>query len=561
MRKRSLFVLLAALCLFAVPAFSASLPPYTVSHSPERPQKGELLAVEIRLEGEAEARLGAIQLGKGLSLEASSSRPFVDTATGKRGALLRLELRVQGEGSLRVESVELWLSSGRFLLGPFAFDAAGSEKSGPLRRDWRWAGPLSVYRYEAFGVRLEGGPSAGASASFEAPEGAAFEPAEDALSWTVTALLPGRLILPEARVETRPASQAAPGKAPPFQIEVKELPAALDSTRAIGDFSLRFERLGAGPARVGDTLRFRLTLSGAGNQPALLFPEPDVSLEQAGKPAAPLSPSLLRTARSDALRPSPSGYEGSSLLEIALEAPRAGALRLTPKPFPVLAPDGSVSILRASPVEVEIRPLEALAAPAAKAADPFDGPKGGRLSEASRLSEAGRLWRKGEKGGALALLYRQSRERPYDAYLSAIAAACEAETGAGPRLRDSLPPPELFLLGVLPFFLLAVGLFLLYRRNRRGAKRPALLVGASLAALLALLLLGFSVASSSERGVRYAVVWSQEAFVVPSALAEGRLPLVRGVTARVIGLSPGYVGLRFPDGSSGWVHTEYVDFY
>jgi hypothetical protein len=36
---------------------------------------------------------------------------------------------------------------------------------------------------------------------------------------------------------------------------------------------------------------------------------------------------------------------------------------------------------------------------------------------------------------------------------------------------------------------------------------------------------------------------------------------VKGVTARVIGLSPGYVGLRFPDGSFGWVHAEFVSFY
>jgi hypothetical protein len=546
---RSLILFVPLLFALGLSAFAAPLPPYTVSHSPEKPQKGELLVVELRLEGEAAASLGAVRLGKGLSLEASSSRPFVEAEAGKRGSLLRLELRVLGSGSLRVESVELRLSGGSAFLGPLVF--AGSEEEESRQGSWRWVGPAAVYRYEAFGLRLSGGPSKDASASFETPAGAAFEPAEDPLSWTVTALLPGKLVLPEARISAGKAAGSAEGKAPPLEIEVRELPAALDSSRAIGDFSLRFERSGSGPAQVGDSLRFRLILSGLGNQPALLFPELDASLEAKGRPAEPLPPALLRAARSDALSPSASGYEGSSVLEISLEAPGPGLLRLAPRPFPVLGPEGSVSLLRVEPIEVEIGPRAAAASP-----DPFEG-VGAREG---RLSEAARLWRRGEKGEALAELYGLSRERPYDERLSALSAACELSTGAGPRLRDSLPPPRLFLLGMFPALLLAAGLFFAHRRGG-GKARPPLLVGALLAAALALLLLGFSLAAASERGARYAVVWSEEAFVVPSALAEGRLSLVRGSTARVMGHSPGYVGLRFPDGSSGWVHAELVAFY
>jgi hypothetical protein len=543
-------LLLLASALFSLgPAAALSLPPYTVSHSPEKPQKGELLVVEIRLEGEAEASIGAVRLGKGLALEASSSRPFVEAEAGKRGSLLRLELRVLGTGELRVESVELRLSGGSAFLGPLAFAGPGEAEGGRSgRHDWRWVGPAAVYRYEAFGLRLEGGPAKDAVAAFEAPAGAAFEPAEEPLSWTVTALLPGRLALPEARLRTGKGS--AEEKAPPLEIEVRELPPALDSTRAIGDFSLRFERSGSGPAQAGESLRFRLILSGLGNQPSLLFPELDASLQARGRPAEPLAPGLLRKARSDALSPSSSGYEGSSVLELSLEAPGPGLLRLAPRPFPFLGPGGSLSLLRVEPIEVEILPRSASAA----SADPFEGVG----TKEGRLSDAARLWRRGEKGAALAELYGLCRERPYEGRLSSIAAACELSTGAGPRLRDSLPPPRLFLLGLLPALLLAAGLFLAYRRGRG---RLGLLVGASLAAALAILLLGFSLAAASERGTRYAVAWSEEAFVVPSALAEGRLGLVKGVTARVIGLSPGYVGLRFPDGSFGWVHAEFVSFY
>jgi hypothetical protein len=503
-------LLLLASALFALgPADALSLPPYTVSHSPENPQKGELLVVEIRLEGEAEASIGAVRLGKGLSLEASSSRPFVDAEAGKRGSLLRLELRVLGTGDLRVESVEIRLSGGSASLGPLAFAGSGEGKGGQSgRHDWRWVAPAAVYRYEAFGIRLEGGPSKDAVADFEAPAGAAFEPAEEPLSWTATALLPGRLVLPEARLRSRKGPGSAEEKAPPLEIEVRELPPALDATRAIGDFSLRFERSGSGPAQAGERLRFRLILSGLGNHLSLLFPELDASLQARGRPAEPLPPGLLRKARSDALSPSSSGYEGSSVLELSLEAPGPGLLRLAPRPFPFLGPGGSLSLLRVEPIEVEILPRAA----AAVSPDPFEGVG----TKEGRLSDAARLWHRGEKGGALAELYGLCRERPYEARLASIAAACELSTGAGPRLRDSLPPPRFFLLGLLPALLLAAGLFLAYRRGS-GRRRQGLLVGASLAAALAILLLGFSLTAASERGARYAVAWSEEAFVVPSA--------------------------------------------
>lgn len=549
MRALRLPCLAAALLLFPLAAEEALLSPpaFRLSSSPEKPRQGDLLVLELSLPTEAEAGLGAVRLGPGLSLEASSARPLVDPATGRRGSLLRLELRVRSEGRLRVESVELKLAAGRALLGPFSFGGASPEAGHPA---WRWLGPARVYRYESFGLRLEGGPTAWAKADFEAPSGLALEAGEAPLSWTATALLPGRLELPEARVE----AGAASGAAGPLSIVVSELPEALAASRAIGSFSLAFERLGKGRAEAGDTLRFRLTISGRGNFPSLLFPEVEASLPAAGSVPAILPKAALRRARSDSFKADALGYSGSSSLELSLEAPRPGRLRLSVEPFPVLEPSGGLSLLRLAPLELDILPASS---PLPPASSPFAGvgPAEGRLSAAAKL------WAGGEEGPALAELYRLSREEPYDARLSAIAAACEKAAGAGPRLRDSLPPPALCLAAALPFALLSGLLFFGFARSRRRPKPLFILAGASLAALLCLLLLGLSWASTAERGRRYAVAWAAEALVVPSGLAEGRLPLQRGATALVIGQAPGYVGLRFADGSSGWVGAENVQFY
>jgi hypothetical protein len=590
---RAPFILAAALLLSAA-ALSAAPRAFSfrVILDPESPEAGQPLLVDVLVEGMTGASLGTVQLGPGLSFESSLVKPW-HPASGPGGTEVVLGLRVQGAGTRSIDRLEISGAEGNLEAGPLRFEA---RSAGVLAAPaWTWRAPDRVYRYSTFHVSLAGPADAagGSQAVFAVPTGATFEvvPGES-LSWIVTAL-DGGIVLPEAGIE----GSKTTGRVSSRTIEVLPLPSAIEGSRAQGDLSLRFEGPSAATARAGDILTFRLAVAGRGNLPSVRFPAIVASLD-----GRALAPESWTESRGDSIQPSSDGYEGSAVLEMTLEAPGPGTLVVRPGPFPVLLPNGSVAVRTAAGITIRVQPS---ASPAGGApADPWadlvpvlasrlaqrdaslerlpaivtDGkpaaaletlgkaPLSVRLSTDCRLLEAGLLWKAGSRGSALAELYGLLRTRPGDTRAAKTAAALQKQIGTGPACRDALPEPRAFLWPGL-CAIAATGAFLIpalvLRKKRPGKRRwrPALGAAAGLLGLAGAVLLALALVSGLERHDRYAVVWTDRIFTVPSPLAEGSEEVVRGSSALVIGRTQGYIGLRFADGSMGWAREESVYLY
>ena len=508
---------------------------YRLELLPERPVIGSILIVTVRVEGLSAASLATLDTSPGLRFGSSLVKPWNDAspgaapgaagsaegdatgATGATGAAaatgadasagqakdsrggteLRLELSVLAEGPWTIDRLVLEGREGRFSIGPIRIEAGypGTRASAPPA--WYWKAPDSAYRYSAVAVSLAGPEAAGraGSAAVATPTGAALEAVEgSSRSWLLVPLSGGSVLLPETRVECGELS----GKAQARRIEILPLPAEIESTRAQGEFSLGFEGPDGGKARPGDLLVFRLVLRGTGNLPAIRFPAISASLNGKALPA-----SLWRESRTDSIAPTAWGYEGAAILELSMEAPGSGRLRLAPAAFPVLRPDGIIETLRADPVEVVIKagggsgkqdPFAALAPdlatslasrdkalerlPRLVAAGRYDEALKNLASAPGQVREGGDglvlaavlSWAKGAKGEALASVYGMSRRSPGDLRLRTLAEAASAYVDAGPPLRDSLPPPPLFwgLASALGLAGLALSAFLAFGKRGMG---------------------------------------------------------------------------------------------
>jgi len=642
------------LCFLATPLAAAPSAPsaaragsfaYRLELQPERPLIGSTLVVTVKVEGLSAASLAELASSPGLRFGSSLVKPWNDAAPGQAGSAaggaasaapgaaagadapagqaqdsrggteLRLEFSVLAEGPWTIDRLVLEGREGRFSIGPIRIEAGYPGTRGSAPPAWYWKAPDSAYRYSAITVSLSGPEAAGrgGSAAVATPSGAALEAVEGSgRSWLLVPLSGGSVLLPETRVECGELS----GKAQSRRIEILPLPVEIESTRAQGEFSLAFEGPDGGKARPGDLLTFRLVLRGTGNLPAIRFPAISASLN--GKA---LPPSLWRETRTDSIAPTAWGYEGAAILELSMEAPGSGRLRLAPAAFPVLLPNGIIETLRADPVEIVIKagsgggkqdPFAALAPDLSKSLALRDKSleRLPRLVAAGRYDEALKLlaaapgqvreggdglvlaavlsWAKGAKGEALAGIYGMSRRSPGDERLRSLSESASAYVDAGPALRDSLPPPPLFwgLASTLGLAGLAVSAFLALRkrnpglrrrpgpkesgnyeelgivgRPRRPEARPALLACAGFLLMAAVASSCLALASGSERQREFAVVWADKALVVPSGLSEGSQPVRRGASAEVIGRAPGYIGLRFEDGVMGWVDEKSVYSY
>jgi hypothetical protein len=220
-----------------------------------------------------------------------------------------------------------------------------------------------------------------------------------------------------------------------------------------------------------------------------------------------------------------------------------------------------------------------------------DGP---RRDPEERLLEAGLLWETGDRGKSLALLYGVLRYAPSTKGANEIAAACSGELGSGPPLLDALPPPAPFAAVAGFFVLLSLGLFLASRRRPRAAaggaawgrgtvpgkpvavkssafanKRSVRSAAAVSALILSLATTSLALISAEERRERYAIIWADRLFLVPSSQAEGSLPVTRGAAAKLRGQpsmrTPGsdreFVGVRLADGVGGWIRRDELYFY
>lgn len=586
-----LVLVLTGASLWSAPAF-----PYRLMAEPERPLSGESFTLSLEIEGLTGAVLGQVKASKGMDLGLSFSRPFVGKDGKARGSLLSLEFKISGPGPWDLLRLEAKGEEGSFVLGPLHIEprAEASPSLSPGKRSmaWAWIAPDKVYRHASFAISLEPLPGIGttppaAQASFSPPEGGSLEALPgSALVWTATALDGSSLDLPQARIEAGQIS----GKAPPLRIEILPLPKEIEASRAMGELSLDLEAPPQAIVREGDSLVFRLILSGRGNLPSINLPKPRLTLNGAN-----LASDLLSARRRDSVKAMPGGFEGSIILELVLEAPGPGSLDLFIPALTALLPSGEFTSL--GPLSAEVRVLPRAGKAGSGSVDPFAS-RLGKLAKAlstqtgdlatlpalvakaryaqalallaaapvpiktsveARTLEACLLWVKGERGRALAIVYSLSRHHEGGGDLASLSREAAELMGAGKPASKVLPRASLILIPVLVLSLAALGFLLAgIRAPRRGARKP-LLKGAFGLCLLTALGLGlFAGASLLEDRAQYAVVWTDTLLPVPSALAEGREIVQKGSSARVMGSSPDYVGLRMEDGRVGWAPRDSV---
>jgi hypothetical protein len=506
---------------------------YSMAIEPPRPEAADRLALALTVEGisASSSRVAELRLGPGLALASESIRPFVSASA--RGAEFRFELQALGPGERRIEALVIVAAEGKLVLGPLTVRAAAAgapEDTGA----WSWVAPSQALRYEAFEIRLESAAAgAGADsleASFAPPQGASVEPS-GRLSWTVMAFEEGALVLPEAKLGKGKGAGIARAR----QVSILALPPELSSSRAIGDFSLTLreeKRPSSARPAAGVALRFRLTLGGRGNLPALVLPEPSILLG-----AGPAS-GAWTASRADDSRPEAGSYAGSASLVVEVVPPRPGLLRLSFPPMAALDRGSGLVALEVPALELEI----GAGAPTQSVRD------------------------RGGEGKSLAELYGALRRAPplsrEARVLRKRAIARASELGTSPPFLDALPPPAIFAWAAFPVACTGLGLFIAWRPRALKERFPQVR-RALLAAVLALclVLVALCALSAIERRAVYAVVWADALKTIPSADSALPVAVVRGSTARLRGASGQYAGVILSDGLQGWVLRDSLFTY
>jgi hypothetical protein len=327
--------------------------------------------------------------------------------------------------------------------------------------------------------------------------------------------------------------------------------------------------------RPGDLLRLTLRIEGAPASSAELAElQLDEGLEREAESLRPYS----------SADPSPEGSRGTEL-RLELRARRPGPLgiasltlvaggsrfelgRLAVVPADEAASaakaestEGAASASAAPEAEFELASAAPLPAAATEAAPARSGAK---PAWRAGMDKEAALWARGEEGAALALVYGRLRRAPplsreaRDA--RRVAVSCAELLGTEAPILDSLPPPSCFLVLAACATFAALALFILSRRS--AARRP-FGRGASTLTLvgLAIVFLGLGLGSALERRRAYAVVWADSLKIVPSALSELSVSVVKGSTARLMGRSGGYLSLALADGVEGWASPESTFFY
>ncbi len=194
---------------------------YELEVSPPELYRGGSALLVIQVEGmsAASTKVESIRLGEGLSLESQATRPYVIRG-GAKGVEVRLGFALLDSGALRIETLIIASAEGRVSLGPIILvaqepsEADSGLPSRPL--SWEWRAPAKARLYEAIEVRLARADGreaeSGLIASFEAPEGAAIE-GSGYLSWRLTPLVEGKLVLPDAELSPAPGSRGRRGEA------------------------------------------------------------------------------------------------------------------------------------------------------------------------------------------------------------------------------------------------------------------------------------------------------------------------------------------------------------
>lgn len=557
-------------------AQAAPAPAYSISIDPDPPTAGEVFYVTILIPEVSASEVAALEPdGAGdpafVSLSVSSAR-IVDSE--KSGARIVYAFRPGGSGELRIPRLEVSAAGSPLPIGPILLEVRPSGE-GPPTPIFEWKAPPVVTRWQCFPVTLErlrsGTPGV---LDYEVPgsPGLSLEPAGEG-SFLGIALETGDLLLPPA--VSRDGGRLSESR----RVRSRPGPREIEGSRAVGDFEVRLIPPAGRTARVGDTFVLRVEVRGRGNLPVLRPPE----LRIRGPEGALVPSPSFPTAE---LRMVPGACEGWTGREYRFSPAASGQYTAEVEPFPFLRPEtGEVRILRSAPLRIFVEPalpaaravpaddarltarVEAYAGSSAPWSEAAERARDGRTGEALELlagmdfPEARHLegilrMASGEGAQALAALGAAERLRPGLPGLAEALELCESGFDVGPRIRDRLPPPRIFL--ALSVVLLTGALVVRGIRclpgNRGGPRRDGLSVqeGTLLAAAcLALLLYGVS---ALERRRVYAVVAAPDSYAVPSESAF-RLESFRGRAGTVSASSTDWVLLRFPDGRSAWFRS------
>lgn len=564
-------VLLAALLATAEP-LAAQGGFHSISITPDPPTAGEDFTVTILLPGASARELGALEpsVFGDLSFVSLTVSPAVtDLPDGSPpGARVAYTFRAKSPGDLRLPRLELAVAGVPLPIGPLVLQVRPSDSStAPALYSWR--APGTVFRWQCFPAYLmPRNPSASAVREYgvAASEGLSLEPFGEA-AFVGIALAEGDLFLPPAT--SREGVRVSEGAV------IRSLPAprGIADSRAVGDFTLRLLRLGHGPIRAGETLIVRVEVRGRGNLPILK--PPGIRIRGAGSPvSAPLTVPIAD------LRVAAGTYEGmtGSDVRFVLESP--GDYVVESEPFTFLNPDtGELRTLRALPLRLSVEPVPRELRPFQELRFLLESRVSAYSDSTDLLSKAASLARDGEIEAALELLSGQSSPEALHlkgillmsngdgaGALAALGAAerqnrslpglaetlrlCETSFQVGPRIRDRLPRPRIFV--VLSIVLGTAGLVALVIRPARSnfAGGPLSSLGRVLLSVAVLALLGF-MASSLERRFEYAVVAAPDSFTLPSDSGSSAGSF-QGRGAIVAAGSSEWFLLRFPDGRSAW---------
>jgi hypothetical protein len=585
---------------------------YEYETAPERLVKGDTVLFILRIEGlsATSLKVDSLVLSSGVDLDTQAIRPYVRKGA-TRGSELRLGFYLREAGEQSIDALSLSSTEGWIDLGPIKLNIEDSSGTGAWRTViWSWKAPTSAYRYEAFAASLgradEGNIGKDMAASFTAPADSTIE-GSGYLRWTVVALKDGKLVLPDASIVPSGGAPGPRGEADAVTVTIKPIPKAISESKAIGRFTLKLD--GPVPAKpiAGETAEFKLRLEGKGNFPSLVLPAPELRLD-----GAELGGGDWSSKRENAFGPSESGYSGSATLLVDVVPPRAGRLRLRFPSMAVLGPDGRISTLEASAIEVEVRapdrpsaseparvgqPESApSAAPAASAAKPAKAAPAPRATKPTKAAPAAAAQpdaqpaaqdaaaatpeaaepsatpetAEGEAGARLASLYGSMRrslsfERSYreaDEAALALLASLGLSRGEGEPMLDALPPPKAFLAIALAFLAAAILVAALAAR-RRGRDAPRRRPPAAAIVLAAIVVVAVVLAGVAEveRFSSFAVAWTDSVRLIPSPNARMEIGVSRGSTARLRGESSGFSGLVFADGVEAWTPSESVFKY
>ncbi|MFZ4616126.1 MAG: hypothetical protein ACOYM2_08030 [Rectinemataceae bacterium] len=542
------------------------------------PPLDSVLVCSLVIHGLRDARLESYLLDPGLSVESMAGKPFV-AASEARGTEILLGLRSSVSGRRAIRGLRFVGEEGGFEIPRIEVSFTDTAQPGILAQgeSWEWAAPVTVTRFEGFRLRLRSrsGIPDGSWPAFALPEGLVLETGSDGFSWVATALEAGSLLLPEADISAKPR-----GFAPAFRITVRDIPPSISSSRAIGNFSLSLD--GPPSALSGDRVLLRVIVSGRGNFPFLTLPAPLLSFEGQALP-----PGDASWRRVDAFRADGESWVGEASWEIWVRIHSPGLFELGVASWPCLTPGGEVKALASETFTLRIassddgRGRGAMAAverlskllkvrrgdsitaflaalsrgdtAAARVLAAGLGP--GRQGRADRvLSEAAISFSVGRAGEGLASLYRAARRE--DASLRPVAGLVAADLGA--ELPDFRSWPNPFVALASALAVLAAFFLVIVKRRRRGraaSLASPLPIALALAAILAT---AVSIAAFQEGSRIHYLSWSPYLAALPSLDAESSLAVDPGRNGNRLASVPGWIYLRFSNGSSGWISDTMV---